>query len=360
MPALVSGDSAAPGARAPAARARRARAPPRPPPLPALGRRAPARRRGPRARQPPGDPAARRRADRARSTGAAPSPSRTSCRTQPRGGHRARRRDARACRSPRAWEGRWSCTRGASAPPGHAVRLATLVARGLRHHRRDHLGVLLAVAIGAAVLTGALIVGDSARHTLRRGALQRLGRTELALAAPGTGFAATLADRLEARLGVPVAPLLREPAVAVAAGGEGRRQVGGVRVFGVDAPLCPLRARGRGGAGAGPPRRGGRPQPRARRRARGPPRRPDLAPVRRADPPPPRRAAGRVRRRDHAPRVRRGRGASSPTTRSARSAWSRRCARRATPSSTSTGCSGSSAAKGRANLLVVAAQPGRR
>ena len=120
------------------------------------------------------------------------------------------------------------------------MRFSTLVARWLRHHWRDHLGVLLAVATGAAVLSGALIVGDSARHTLRRGALLRLGRTDLALVAPA-GFAAELADRLEGRLGARVAPLLREPAVAVAAGEERRRQVGGIRVYGVDGRFARFR-----------------------------------------------------------------------------------------------------------------------
>ncbi len=114
------------------------------------------------------------------------------------------------------------------------MRFATLVGRGLRHHGRDHLGVLLGVAVGAAVLTGALVVGDSARHTLRGGALLRVGRATLALQAAGAPFADGLAGRLEERLGVPVAPVLHAPGMALAAHGDGRRQVNRVQVYGVD------------------------------------------------------------------------------------------------------------------------------
>ena len=52
---------------------------------------------------------------------------------------------------------------------------AVLVRRGLRHYRRTHLGVIAGCAVSAAVLVGALFVGDSVRGTLERIALARLG-----------------------------------------------------------------------------------------------------------------------------------------------------------------------------------------
>ncbi|MGE0608471.1 MAG: FtsX-like permease family protein [Pirellulales bacterium] len=58
-----------------------------------------------------------------------------------------------------------------------------LVLLGLFHHRRLHLAVALGVAAGTAVLTGALLVGDSMRHSLRSLTLERLGRIDEVLVA---------------------------------------------------------------------------------------------------------------------------------------------------------------------------------
>jgi uncharacterized repeat protein (TIGR01451 family) len=52
------------------------------------------------------------------------------------------------------------------------------VVRSLTHHWRIHLAVLLGVAAATAVLTGALLVGDSVRGSLRYIALDRLGRID--------------------------------------------------------------------------------------------------------------------------------------------------------------------------------------
>lgn len=51
----------------------------------------------------------------------------------------------------------------------------------LRHYRRTHLAVLLGVAVATAVLTGALLVGDSVNGSLRDLTLQRLGRIDTAI-----------------------------------------------------------------------------------------------------------------------------------------------------------------------------------
>src|SRR5438093_7993913 len=59
-----------------------------------------------------------------------------------------------------------------------------LIRRGLAHHLRIHVAVALGVMAGTAVLTGALLVGDSVRGSLRDLALERLGRVDEALVAP--------------------------------------------------------------------------------------------------------------------------------------------------------------------------------
>jgi putative ABC transport system permease protein len=59
-----------------------------------------------------------------------------------------------------------------------------LIFRSLVFHRRIHLAVALGVAAATAVLTGALLVGDSVRGSLRDLALDRLGEIDQILVAP--------------------------------------------------------------------------------------------------------------------------------------------------------------------------------
>src|SRR5262245_7899983 len=59
-----------------------------------------------------------------------------------------------------------------------------LIRRGLAHHWRIHVAVALGVMAGTTVLTGALLVGDSVRGSLRDLALDRLGRVDEALVTP--------------------------------------------------------------------------------------------------------------------------------------------------------------------------------
>jgi ABC-type antimicrobial peptide transport system permease subunit len=65
----------------------------------------------------------------------------------------------------------------------------------LRHYRRVHVSVALGVAVATAVLTGALLVGDSVTGSLRDLTLQRLGRIDSALVA-GHLFREALADEV--------------------------------------------------------------------------------------------------------------------------------------------------------------------
>ena len=77
------------------------------------------------------------------------------------------------------------------------MNLRTLFLRSLRHHWRSLLAVSLGAAVGTAVLTGSLMVGDSVRASLRDLTLERLGRVEGALVA-GRLFREQLAADLDA------------------------------------------------------------------------------------------------------------------------------------------------------------------
>lgn len=112
------------------------------------------------------------------------------------------------------------------------MTLGRLVARSLRFHWRAHLGVLLGATLGAAVLIGALAVGDSVRYSLRAMALARLGNVHLALNGQGRFFRAALADGIAEELNAPVAPIILLRGTATSGSGEAR--AGRVQVLGVD------------------------------------------------------------------------------------------------------------------------------
>ena len=71
-----------------------------------------------------------------------------------------------------------------------------LIRRSLAYHVRSHLGVIVGAAIGTAALTGALLVGDSVRGSLRDHALERLQGVSYALSSGDRFFREDLAERL--------------------------------------------------------------------------------------------------------------------------------------------------------------------
>lgn len=106
-----------------------------------------------------------------------------------------------------------------------------LIKRNLVQYRRTHAGVLLGAAVGTAILTGALLMGDSVRRSLADLALARLGKTQVALEGHRF-FRSGLAKELEEELAAPVAPVLRLRGVIVDALQQKHRR--GVQVLGVD------------------------------------------------------------------------------------------------------------------------------
>ena len=103
------------------------------------------------------------------------------------------------------------------------------VVRNLRYHRLGNLAVLLGAAVGAAVLTGALLVGDSLRGSLRQRTERQLGSVETVLI--GSRFLrADLAGQLPGRVR---GALLLQGTVHAGAP-EGERRAGKVTVWGVN------------------------------------------------------------------------------------------------------------------------------
>jgi ABC-type lipoprotein release transport system permease subunit len=119
------------------------------------------------------------------------------------------------------------------------MTLKRLRLRNLLYHWRGNCAVFLGVVVGTAVLTGALLVGDSLRGSLQERTLEQLGWVEEALIAPRF-FRQQLADEVAgsgaAERVVPV--VLLQATVAAGRKGEPataiRRQLRGVTVVGVD------------------------------------------------------------------------------------------------------------------------------
>lgn len=120
------------------------------------------------------------------------------------------------------------------------MRSGTLVLRSLTHYWRTHLAVLLGVMAGTAVISGALLVGDSVRDSLKQMSLDRLGGVDHALHSPRF-FREALSDELHeapefAARFRSLAPLLimNGALVRESADGSVQERAGGIRVYGVD------------------------------------------------------------------------------------------------------------------------------
>lgn len=112
-----------------------------------------------------------------------------------------------------------------------------LVLRSLVYYWRAHLGVLLGTVLATAVLTGALLVGDSVDYSLQAFAATRLGGVHFAAETRGKYFSDELAPALVRESNTQVAAVLRLPGIAIAqrpGAGDGA-QVNQVQVLGVDA-----------------------------------------------------------------------------------------------------------------------------
>ena len=75
------------------------------------------------------------------------------------------------------------------------MNLRQIATRSLRHYWSTNLAIALGVAAATAVLTGALIVGESMRSSLRELTLQRLGKIDEMLVSDGF-FRTALADEI--------------------------------------------------------------------------------------------------------------------------------------------------------------------
>jgi putative ABC transport system permease protein len=112
------------------------------------------------------------------------------------------------------------------------MSLWRLAKQSLGFYWRTNLGVLLTVAVSTAILTGALVVGDSVRHSLRLMVKARLGKTKIALVPQNRFFSAGLANELAEELNTSAAPVLRVRGMI--ADSDDKRRANRIEAFGVD------------------------------------------------------------------------------------------------------------------------------
>jgi len=118
-------------------------------------------------------------------------------------------------------------------PYDRAMSLWQFLLRSLAFHWRMHLAVALGVAAATAVLTGALLVGDSVRGSLKHLALDRLGTIDEALITDRFFRQQMAAEFVKSRSGSQVAPAILFPAVTAERGAaDGRRRAAGVMLVG--------------------------------------------------------------------------------------------------------------------------------
>ena len=110
------------------------------------------------------------------------------------------------------------------------MKTIRLIFRNLWYYRRSHAGVIFGSLMATAVLVGALVVGDSMRHSLRQMSLKRLGKTVYAITSGDHFFDASLASRLEGATGAFAAPVLETRGFVRTSGGA---QVNAVQIYGV-------------------------------------------------------------------------------------------------------------------------------
>lgn len=106
------------------------------------------------------------------------------------------------------------------------------ILKSLWYYRKQHLAVLLGTIVSTAVLTGALIVGDSVRNSLTELVSLRLGTVEYAMDTGDRFVRSELAREIGNDLEAIVEPVLQVEGIAVRP--ENNTRVNQIKVYGVD------------------------------------------------------------------------------------------------------------------------------
>ena len=106
------------------------------------------------------------------------------------------------------------------------------IKNNLIFYARKNLLLALGIAISGAVLTGALVVGDSVKYSLNQIVEHRLGNITHVLKAGDRYFTRELSEKVRNQLQIPVSSMLLQEGSATADGGQ--RRLNHIQVLGVD------------------------------------------------------------------------------------------------------------------------------
>jgi ABC-type antimicrobial peptide transport system permease subunit len=107
-----------------------------------------------------------------------------------------------------------------------------LIYKNLWYYRKSWLAVMAGIMVSAAVITGALIVGDSVRFSLSRLTDIRLGKVRFAMQPHERLFRQELSDSISLRLKTETAPLLVTDGIAI--NSDMNLRINQVRITGID------------------------------------------------------------------------------------------------------------------------------
>lgn len=106
------------------------------------------------------------------------------------------------------------------------------ILKSLWYFRKQHLAVFAGTVISTAVLTGALIIGDSVKFSLNKLVETRLGNTKFAMQTGDRFVTAGLAEKLGSHLNINTAPVLGLKGIAI--NPETGERINSVEVLGVN------------------------------------------------------------------------------------------------------------------------------
>ena len=118
------------------------------------------------------------------------------------------------------------------------MTILKFIIQSIRFYWRQHLAVFLGTLISTAVLTGALIVGDSVRLSLNKLVDVRLGNTRFALQTGDRFVRAKMASEIGAKLNVSTASLLMIQGITI--NPESETRINRAQVIGVDSSFWNL------------------------------------------------------------------------------------------------------------------------
>lgn len=118
------------------------------------------------------------------------------------------------------------------------MSIIKFIFRSLWHFRKQHIAVLVGTMVSTAVLTGALIIGDSVNYSLNHLVEKRLGNVEFAMMTGDRFVRAQLADDLSKEIGVKVAAALNLEGISI--NPESNLRVNKTQIYGIDSSFWQL------------------------------------------------------------------------------------------------------------------------